>query len=948
MLWGNFDCYDLGTCYSRSLPRVDTFVGREEDIRNITGYLDFTSSDVEVVHIVGPPGFGKSTLAKKIGHILLRKGVKVHYADIRQITNWDAIAEKIMLSIVDSTKHKLTFDHLERWVHKQYSNTLLILDNCDEVFETHKENLLDGIRALALSSYKKRVRYILTSQKWEADVGNFQLHAIYNLSSEAASQLLSKLAPSLTDVQKMQIAELTGNVPLALDVVGAIFKFPNAPTAEEVIQSLRENPVTTLSSSKIHSKLDVSIGLAYSYLSPELKQLCLNLSQFPGSFSGESAFAIFDISSKFQMTGSGMNRLIDRESPLDMLVQRSLLQFNSAQKRFYFHQLIQKYFLHVTSQEEEGSKLLKLHFESKFQLYFAQTLDKILKDYLLGHLAVTVLNDEKHNLEYMFSLFKTAKHVNNAYFGVQVTLRAIHMNILEPLFFPTELRNISWIMLMALEPYTAAHAEVASVESFLETYVSVVVQTARLERQFHMNADFAIEILSLRQGRVDDGYKMNLLSNYTYTMFYRVLGQYYKENGQEENATLCDAHILARAHDQLDHCYPHSHCDYFSISVAYENVGDSAHAFQFRKRAYKHQWFSLSPMQQVKLCIDLYNDYTNVSLGNSVSQADQFSSLIINENISEYLLIASGSDYLEDVYYDAVDFFRAKNMKEHALQLQFKMHDIILSRCDVENNDLSECFRYFTSATVRAWERQCYDLTILSGEITFFILDELNISVSRLRLSMFISLSYYQIGNYSDAQIWLKRALKDVNEGLKDKYSYRLRGGRLTVCFYLLMSGDYLNVFCYGYIIRDFVSQLFAQIIEDVYEVYKINTQQPPKKQQTVILSMETRVTEEKYTFVWSQFVHKFQCAIDKHISGAQRIMSRLGKKIYVKSIALFLICFVIIILVYKLSMYICIYLMSFFCTRHLIMCCLSCFKITVLASIISMFIFVLGLDWLY
>ena len=66
VLWWNLDCYDLGTCYSRSLPRVDTFVGREEDIRNITGYLDFTSSDVQVVHIVGPPGFGKSTLAKKL------------------------------------------------------------------------------------------------------------------------------------------------------------------------------------------------------------------------------------------------------------------------------------------------------------------------------------------------------------------------------------------------------------------------------------------------------------------------------------------------------------------------------------------------------------------------------------------------------------------------------------------------------------------------------------------------------------------------------------------------------------------------------------------------------------------------------------------------------------------------------------------------------------------
>ena len=106
---------------------------------------------------------------------------------------------------------------------------------------------------------------------------------------------------------------------------------------------------------------------------------------------------------------------------------------------------------------------------------------------------MTVLNDEKHNFGYMFSLFKTAKHVNNAYFGVQVTLRAIHLNMLEPLFFPTELCNISWNMLMALESYTAAEVasvEVASVESFLETYVSVVVQTAKLERSFHMNADF--------------------------------------------------------------------------------------------------------------------------------------------------------------------------------------------------------------------------------------------------------------------------------------------------------------------------------------------------------------------------------------------------------------------------------------------------------------------------
>ena len=505
----------------------------------------------------------------------------------------------------------------------------------------------------------------------------------------------------------MQIAELTGNVPLALDVVGAIFKFPNAPTAEEVIQSLRENPVTTLSSSKIHSKLDVSIGLAYSYLSPELKQLCLNLSQFPGSFSGESAFAIFDISSKFQMTGSGMNRLIHRESPLDMLVQRSLLQFNSALKRFHFHQLIQKYFLHVRFQEED-SKLPRHHFESKFQLHFAQTLDTIV----IGHLTVTVLNNEKHNFQYMFSLFKTAKHVDNTYFGVKVTLLALQEYTLSRSFQSTELCNISWNMLMALESYTAA--EQASVECFLETYVGVVMETAKLERSLHMNVGFAIKTLSLRRGRIDDGYKMNLVSNNTYIQFYRVLAQYYKENGQERNAAQCHAHILITIYDQLDLCYPN--CDYYNMSIAYENIVDSIHAFRFRELAYEHQWSSLSPMHQAKLCIDLYNDYSSESLGNSTSQADGFSSLI-TDRIYKYLLTATVTEYLEDVYYDAVDFFRGKNMERHVYKLQLKMYVIIKRQCDLR--DLLECSFNFSAFALRAWERQCYYLTIWSGKRVF-------------------------------------------------------------------------------------------------------------------------------------------------------------------------------------------------------------------------------------
>ena len=78
---------------------MDNFVGREEDICNITGYLDFTTSDVQVVHIVEPPGFGKSTLAKKVGEILVRRGTKVFYVDLGlgMVKDINALSEHVDL-----------------------------------------------------------------------------------------------------------------------------------------------------------------------------------------------------------------------------------------------------------------------------------------------------------------------------------------------------------------------------------------------------------------------------------------------------------------------------------------------------------------------------------------------------------------------------------------------------------------------------------------------------------------------------------------------------------------------------------------------------------------------------------------------------------------------------------------------------------------------------------
>ena len=340
----------------------------------------------------------------KVGEILVRKWVNVHYIDLGMVRDINTLSEHVMMSIVDDMKYKVSLNRVVKWVRDQYSNTLIILDNCDKLFEHAKPEFLQAIKSLKEASSRKNVRYILTSQKWEADIGNFRLHAIYNLSSAAAIELLDRLAPSLTDNQKMQIADLTGNVPLALAVVGAIFKFPDAPTPEEVIEGLKENLVGTLSPAELHSKVDVSISLAYHYLTPELKELCVNLSHFPGSFDRASAVAIFDFRENM-------------ESMLKMLVQRSLLQYERNGRRFHFHLLLKTFFLQVNNGEAK-----KHYFNDKFLIHFVEVLYTVIPDH--GMITdLQILHEEVHNIVHIFKLLTIHKNVNITYFAIKGLLR---------------------------------------------------------------------------------------------------------------------------------------------------------------------------------------------------------------------------------------------------------------------------------------------------------------------------------------------------------------------------------------------------------------------------------------------------------------------------------------------------------------------------------------------
>ena len=408
---------------------------------------------------------------------------------------------------------------------------------------------------------------------------------------------------------------------------------------------LKSHPLQTLSPAQLLSKVDVSIGIAYSYLTPELKLLSVNLSHFPGSFNIESA--AFVVSSTKEM--------------LNELVQRSLLQSSHGRQRYYFHQLLKKFFM---SQEGERTAL-QHHFDSQFQLYFTRTLDEIVTNYDKT-LELTKLDEEKHNINHMFTLFETARHVNITFSGIQVALHAMRTRILQLRFLPMEVTRVSLKMLAALDSYKPHERPEVS---FLTTYIKVIKLVA--EQQWLVSKMGAIKFMASRRIIVDDGYQERKISVSEFTNFYNVLAWYYKEIEDNVKSTRCHTHILATIHGQLTHCSPD--CDYRSVSIAYDNIKDRMQAFDFRQLAYQYQLHSLDGMEHAKLILDLYNDYSNTSVGNDTTEAQTFSA-IITDDIYPYLMNANRSEYLEEVYYLAIEFFRAKNnMEKQVVQLENRM-----------------------------------------------------------------------------------------------------------------------------------------------------------------------------------------------------------------------------------------------------------------------------------
>ena len=563
---------------------------------NILTYLDFSTPGSHLVSIVGGPGFGKSALAVSVAHELLSRGVTVYYVDMAEVSSTQALAEKVLEGdegIV--TIHKnITIQRMYKWARQRSHNTLLLLDNCDDMLNKDiKTQEIQKIvkKLLELSEYLK---ILTTSRQSTMQFSEFKHEwlLLSELESSASCALIKYYSHELTDKQCQEIGDLTGNVPLALKVVGSLLSQPHTPGPDAVIDRLGKSLIPTLSPKElpVDERVNTCISVSYEYLRPEVKKVGHCLANFPGSFSLDAV----------RVCSVEYNHCL---SPVDIadvvheLVQRSLLHTNILSHssvthhgrggdRFLFHRLIKEFLLHVDRTD-------CISFCVSFITYFAKWSLNVAEQDLTSALAL--VDQERHNLLYFLQLLQYPNVTG--YLGSRSVCRLYDTTLLQYRFTINELYGPT----LAMVKYLKVNCKV-NTDNCLVTYVSLVIQLATFEYELG-GFSTAIEFLKTHYDEVEQLPTGDSKLVSVYIEFFRVLARYYEALEMYEEAKDCHQRILTHTtHISLD-CEPTS-CSYANIGHAYHALGDSEYAMEYLKLALEKN--GLDPMMKTEVLVVLH------------------------------------------------------------------------------------------------------------------------------------------------------------------------------------------------------------------------------------------------------------------------------------------------------------------------------------------------------
>ena len=292
-------------CASNMPALSENFVGRQRVMQSAVQAL--TGLRRRCVCIVGAGGIGKSALALAVcDYVRLRhcfpdgtfhvdaRGL----SDVLQLTY--AIASALGLPTAADSAATEEMVRAELVGHLATKVALLYIDRCD-----HLTGPLFGSLVSAVLRRAPKVKLLLTCRKSLGIVDETPLTiSIDQLTPYEAKLMLQHMAPNVPPAHATALAELCGNMPLALRLCGCALASQRVKvTPDQLITRLegekcRLNELRKLSSGTGDESVEACIASSYNSLSPPLQLAFLALCEFPGSFDTSAASAL--LSGAFQ------------------------------------------------------------------------------------------------------------------------------------------------------------------------------------------------------------------------------------------------------------------------------------------------------------------------------------------------------------------------------------------------------------------------------------------------------------------------------------------------------------------------------------------------------------------------------------------------------------------------------------------------------------------------
>ena len=769
------------------------FVGRDKDVEKLIDLLDFSNKSIRIINIIGTPGIGKSTLAIHTVNKMIAYGTIAYYVNMAEFSEGELklfLAEKILPLDSLSTAYidkNVAYDKLLTWANHRYWNNIILLDNSDGCINSQRDTFKEAIEEI-LQHSDNTIKIVITSREIIPYMDSYKHVSLMPLSENASCELLDLKIPfEINQTEKKLIAELTGKLPLALQIIGSLLcVVVDPPAPSQIIAELKKNPIHTLSPPRLDRKkqLNASISLSYNYLHEELQEIGRYLAHFPASFD--------------KSTACGVLRLIDKQpdeyfsSQINELVTRSLLELDEQSGRYHFHRLLKKFFLlHSTLSETQK-------FNLSFQGYFATKLHEMNSLYKRSpKKALAMLDIDRHNLQYFMTTIQYPVNPTHSYYveAIVSLASALKSGYLSCRFYPEELIGPVRSATSVLQVMLTNKKEILDLNHAL-IYFKLIANLASLTeilegreqavKQYLKSVDIIEEL-----GNSIPGLDIH------YTNFYVHLLTYEPEL-DEKSVRLCHTRILKKVKELRDMTSRKDNIfDYAYLGLLYHFTNDHKQSIFFLEKALSNEENTYS-VKKVIIFMRLRSSHQQLRNDSRVeeledklldifdSMVNQTSSIILSEiNVYQryyHLLIEIG------------DFNRSSIIQEKIIESIYELdkkgdYGIVEAAYRIaedmyERNYLNRSV-FLSSYALRSIE-DIYNESMIDDYIG---------------IRMVLGKAQYTSQNYSEANSLFIDTLDLITRNnLTNDYNREYT----ECCLYLIYLGNF------GYVQRCFLSRIFA------------------------------------------------------------------------------------------------------------------------------------------